>query len=185
MKKIISVLLCAVLLLSLVACSGGKSSYPDATTVMNKVWESFDEDKTFAAIGGDMGNPVDNKPGEFNISNAEDVDGTLTFPAAQIGEITEAASLMHMMNANTFTGACFRLKDGADIKKLAEAYKENAMNKQWICGIPETLVILNVVNTYLLTAYGAKDIVDTFRQEALDELEDCKVLVEEEFSAAW
>ena len=98
MKKIIAMVLCLVMMVSLVACSGGgKSSYADAVTVLDTVWEKYDEADKFASIGGDMGNPVDNEPGKFNISVAEDVDATLTFPAAQIGEITEAASLMHMM----------------------------------------------------------------------------------------
>lgn len=180
MKKIIAMVLCLVMMVSLVACSGGgKSSYADAVTVLDTVWEKYDEADKFASIGGDMGNPVDNKPGKFNISVAEDVDATLTFPAAQIGEITEAASLMHMMNANSFTGSCYRLKDGADMKKIADAFKDNAMNKQWICGIPEELVILNVGNTYMVAVYGAKDLVKTFRDNAMENLEKVSVIVEE------
>lgn len=36
------------------------------------------------------------------------------------------------------------------------------MNKQWMCGFPDKLVILTV-GDYLVSVYGAEDLVDNFQ----------------------
>ena len=37
---------------------------------------------------------------------------TLGLPESEAANIDDAASMVHMMNANTFTGAAYRLKSG-------------------------------------------------------------------------
>ena len=49
----------------------------DAVEILSNVWGTYGEEEKFAAIGGDMEHPVDNAPGAFDISKAEDLDATI------------------------------------------------------------------------------------------------------------
>ena len=56
--------------------------------------------------------------------------------------------------------------------------KSSILATQWICGFPDTLVIINVDGTYVITAYGQKEIMETFKTNALSALQGAEVLVE-------
>ena len=117
-------------------------------------------------------------PGKFSVSDAAALDTTLGFPEAAVDKIDDAASLVHMMNANSFTGAAYRVKAGTDMNAFAEEVKSSILATQWICGFPDTLVIINVDGTYVITAYGQKEIMETFKTNALSALQGAEVLVE-------
>ena len=46
-------------------------------------------------------------PGKFDISKTEELGITLGLPEDLWDDIDDAASMVHMMNANTFTGAVY------------------------------------------------------------------------------
>ena len=71
--------------------------------------------------------------------------------------------MIHMMNANTFTGAAYHLTGDVSADEFADALKEGILAKQWICGMPDTLVVINVDGQYVIAAYGADDLVETSR----------------------
>ena len=180
MKKIIAVLLTAILAVSLAACgsSGGQSGsntednkeneaavdIPDAVTLLTTVWDSYTDDEKFPAIGGDFSeaNNKENAPGVYDPSDADAVEVNLGFPAVQLDAVDGAASLIHMMNGNTFTCGAFHVKDASQMDNVAAAVKASIMNKQWMCGFPDKLVILTV-GDYLVSVYGAEDLVDNFQ----------------------
>lgn len=132
----------------------------DATELLTTVWSSYAEEEKFAAIGGDMSAPVDNAPGKYNLAD-ENLAYQLVFPADAVAQIDDAASLIHMMNANTFTAGAFHVAEGADIAALTESIKANVEGNQWMCGFPEKLVIFNVEG-YIVSAFGAADLIDNF-----------------------
>lgn len=151
----------------------------DATEILTKVWGTYGDDEKFAAIGGDMENPVDNAPGVFNVSKAEDLDATLGFPQANVSDIDDAASIMHMMNANTFTGAAYHVTDAGNVETLASAIKDNIMARQWMCGFPDKMIVVQVGDDYLVTAFGNGEIMDNFLSKLTTEYSGAKVLFEE------
>lgn len=165
MKRIVSILLCAVLLSSLAAC--GASAPADDTApasaleLLETVWNSYSDDEKFPAAGGDYSeeNMRDGAPGNF--ADTESLDFTLGFPAAEAGKIDGAASLVHMMNLNTFTCGAFHVKDSGDVTALCAAVRENILARRWMCGIPDKLVIVTV-GDYIVSVYGHTDLVDTF-----------------------
>ena len=55
-------------------------------------------------------NMRDGAPGNFSMDDADLLDSSLGFPAAEAGKIDGAASLVHMMNLNTFTCGAFHVK---------------------------------------------------------------------------
>lgn len=171
MKKIVSLALAVLLVLSLAACgskNSGTGDVSDALTLLNTVWATYSEEEKFPVTGGDYDHPVDDAPGAFDISNADNMDYMLGFPGPSVANLVDAASLMHMMNANTFTCGALRVKNGDDAAKLAEDLRDAIQNKQWMCGFPDKLVVITM-GQFVVSVYGAEDLVDTFR----DKLQNC------------
>lgn len=117
-------------------------------------------------------------PGSFDISKTQELEYTLGFPLDQLDKVEDAASMVHMMNANTFTGAVYHLKEGEDMDAFAEAVKSCILAKQWVCGQPETLVVINVDGRYVITAYGVAELIEVFKGHALSALEGAQVITE-------
>lgn len=157
----------------------GESAYAESLDVLNEIMKVYAEEELFAIYGGDQENAVMDAPGKFDISKTEELDITLGLPEELAGEIDDAASMVHMMNANTFTGAVYHLKGGTDVGTFADSVKANILAKQWICGQPDTLIIIDVDGSYILTAYGADELIEIFKNNALLALGGSQVITEE------
>ena len=165
MKKIVSLVLAALLVLSLAACgskdnaSDGNPVWPtSALNILETVWNTYGEEK-FAVAGGDFSeaNAREDAPGVFDLKDRALADSELGLP--ETAEVDEAASLVHMMNANTFTAAAYHAT--GDTAELAQQLRDNIMQRQWMCGFPDKLVVAEV-GEYVVTVFGADDLVDTF-----------------------
>ena len=150
-----------------------------AEGVLNAIWATYEEENMFAAGGGDSQNMVMDGPGKFDATNTEELDVTLGFPTDYVDKIDDAASLMHMMNANTFTGGVFHVTNADDVSAVCDALKENIMNRQWVCGFPETLIIVTVDDNYVISAFGNGQIIETFKNKISGVYEDATVVYEE------
>lgn len=164
--------------------TGGKEpEVPEASgalDVLNKIWDSFDDEEKFAVIGGmnSEGNIVDGAPGSFSVENAELLDSTLGFPQASASQIESAASLIFMMNANSFTAGAYQFKNSSDIETLASAIKDNIMNRQWMCGFPDKLIVISAGDS-IVSAFGNEDFIELFKTKTLAALDGAKLLYEE------
>ena len=180
MKKISIIAILTLIVMLVASCGGDKapvSSYKDSLEVINTVWGAYAEADKFPAGGGDSANLSMEGPGKFDHTNKEELDTTLALPASQAEKIDDAASMMHMMNANTFTAGIYRLVEGTDVDSFAKAVKENLDARQWMCGFPEKFVIINT-GSYVITAFGNGQIIDTFKTNATSTLENAKVVLE-------
>ena len=175
MKKFVSMMLSALLLLSLAACgdknnaSGDKPAAPtSALNILETVWNTYGEDEKFAVAGGDFSetNAREDAPGVFDLKDRALVDSELGLP--ETAAVDEAASLVHMMNANTFTCGAYHLSDDVSAADVASSLRDNIMNRQWMCGFPDKLVVVTM-GQFVVSVYGAEDLVDTFR----DKLQNC------------
>ena len=137
------------------------SSITDAAALLNAAYDKFEEDLKFPAMGGDYNNIVDGKAGAFDISDAASFETMSIFPQAEIGKIDSAATIVHMMNANTFTGTAVHVKAGTDMAALAKEIEKNILNNQWMCGFPDKLVIVTVED-YIAYAFGYEDAINAF-----------------------
>ena len=172
MKKYLSVLLAVLLILSLAACGGKEkpaapdtdgSSVQSALDLLTQVWDSYGEDEKFSAAGGDMTeeNMAMDMPGKFGVGDAQMLDSILGFPGASVEKIDEAASLVHMINANTFTCGAFHAVNTGDVEDLAAAIKDNIMQRHWMCGFPDKLAVVKL-DGYVVSVFGHTELVDTF-----------------------
>lgn len=189
MKKLLSFVMICAALLALAGCGGKegtgegsgdgeKSRYQEAVEVLNAVFGAYEEADIFAVYGGNQENPVMDAPGKFDVSKTEELDYTLGLPQALASDIDDAASMVHLMNGNVFTGAAYRLKDGVDMNAFAEEAKNGILGRQWLCGQPDKLAIIRVDGRYLITAYGAAETMETFMANALSALEGAEIITE-------
>lgn len=169
MKKFLSAILALTLLLSLAACGGNAAQETEAVPVENPasalemletVWAEYAEEEKFPIIGGSMAAPVDNAPGAFDLAD-ESLNYLLLVPADQTANITEAASMIHAMNTNTFTCSAFKLS-GTTAADFGAAMKNAVLSNQWMCGFPDRLLIRAIGDEYVVVAFGVNDAMDPF-----------------------
>ena len=146
MKKLISLLLVLAMALSVLAgCgttpagdadNGGAEVAAPATAleVLENIWALYGEDEMFPVIGGNMESPVDGAPGNYDMAYAENLPYNLVIPEAELGNVTEAAT-MH----------------------------DALVNNHWMCGMPEYMVIADMGGNYLLVAFGVNDAMTPFQ----------------------
>ena len=183
MKKFVSMMLSALLVLSLAACgdknnaSGDKPAVPtSALNILETVWNTYGEDEKFAVAGGDFSetNAREDAPGVFDLKDRALVDSELGLP--ETAAVDEAASLVHMMNANTFTAAAYHAN--GDTAELAQQLRDNIMQRQWMCGFPDKLVIATLGN-YVVSVYGDEELVNTFRDKLQAAYSDAAIAYDE------
>ena len=138
----------------------------DALTILNAIWNTYSDEEKFPAAGGDSEHAVDGAPGSFDVSNADSLSYLLTFPADDASLIDSAASLVHMMNLNTFTCGAFHVADANNVTRLADDLRTTIQAKHWMCGFPDKLVIVTVGQS-VFSVYGNEDLVNTFRDKLL------------------
>ena len=190
MKKLVALMLALTLSFAMTACGGGKNTETTkddtegktAVQILEDAWAGYEESEKFAIAGGDYENMVMDAPGTVNVSDGETLDALLGFPAASAGLIDDGASLMHMMNQNTFTAGVYHVTKADDVQAVADAVKENIMNRQWMCGFPEDLVIYSVGTNYVVAVFGADDIVDNFEDALETYYASTKILYDEDLT---
>ena len=138
----------------------------DALTILNAIWNTYSDEEKFPAAGGDSEHAVDGAPGSFDVSNADSLSYQLTFPADDASLIDSAASLVHMMNLNTFTCGAFHVADANNVARLADDLRTTIQDKHWMCGFPDKLVIVTVGQS-VFSVYGNEELVNTFRDKLL------------------
>ncbi len=191
MKKILAIVLALVMVMAMAACGSKEATTTTAATttvsavsvesaleLMETVWANYAEDEMFASIGGDFGNPVDNAPGTYSLEEAEGLASVLLIPADQLANVTEAATLMHMMNANTFSGGAVRLAEGTDAAAFTKAVRDAIQNNQWMCGFPEKLLVATL-GDYVVIAYGHSDAMGPFQQHLVEAYADIELSYDE------
>ena len=189
MKKLFALLLTVAMVLSLAACANTAEKKEEnnknvnvpasALEVLENIWADYSDDEKFAVIGGNMESPVDGAPGNYDMAYAENMPYNLLIPADQLTNITEAASMIHMMNANNFTSGVFHLAEGVAAADFAATMQSAVQNNQWICGFPETLVIAVIGGEYVLVSFGVNDAMDPFQTHLSAAYPDAEILYKE------
>ena len=153
-----------------------------AATVLQNIWNEYAEDEKFAIIGGNPEAFYMDGPGSWDMTYAENMTYSLLVPADSIASIEEAGSIIHMMNANTFTCGAFKLTEGTDAKAFADTMQAAVQGNQWMCGFPETLVIANV-DGCVVVAFGVNDAMTPFQTHLANAYADAEILYNEAIAA--
>ena len=194
MKKYIALMLVLTTLVTLTACGKRKNNTDNTTNttsapmvlpesalgLLETVWSSYGENEAFYAMGGNYhedeakNNIVENAPGRYDLEN-DGMTTVLMVPADELSKVSEAASLMHGMMPNHFTGGVFHLTDSANVAAFADAMKASIGSAQWICGTPEKLLIAVINTDYVLAVYGLNDNIVAFEEALGTAYEDAEI----------
>ncbi len=172
MKKFtaMSVLVC-MLLTMFAGC--GKAAAPAETVpaevlpgsaleILETVWGKYAEEEKFSVIGGNIEANIMGAPGTYDLTYAENMTFNLLVPADRIADVAEAASMIHMMNANTFTCGAFKLAEGVTAADFAAAMEQSILGNQWMCGFPDRLLVQAIGDSYVIAAFGVEDIMSVY-----------------------
>lgn len=170
MKKFTALSLVLVLMLTLFA-GCGKSEPAEtvpaqempgsALEILENVWAKYGDEEKFPVIGGNIEANIMDAPGNYDLAYAENMTWNLLVPADKIENVSEAASMIHMMNTNTFTCGVFKINSitAADFGK---AMQEAIQGNQWMCGFPDRMLIQSFGDAYVLVAFGVNDAMTPF-----------------------
>ena len=189
MKKLVTVMMTLALVLAMFAGCGssakpaeteGTANLPgSALEILENVWADYGDEEKFSIIGGNIEAGVMDAPGSYDLQYAENMTYNLLVPADRIGNVAEAASMIHMMNANTFTCGAFRLAEGVNAEEFAAAMQQAVQTNPWMCGFPETLHIAAFGNEYVVVAFGVNDAMNPFTTHLAAVYPEAKTVVNE------
>ena len=193
MKKIFTLILAATMILSTLALVGCGSNNADdnasseavaevdVVDALKNIWDNYEDENKFAAMCGGMANPVTDGPGELSLDDTAEVNDKTGVPEDKITTIDKAATLIHMMNANTFSAAAVHAAEGVKAEDVATTIGDNLKIRQWMCGIPEKHVIIKVGANTIISAFGANDLITVFLDKAKVAYPEYTVLLEQTF----
>ena len=139
-------------------------AYPmpgSALEILESVWADYADEEKFPIIGGNIEANIMDVPGSYDLTYAENMTYNLLVPADKIANVEEAASMIHMMNANTFTCGAFKLT-GITAADFGAAMKDAIQGNQWMCGFPDSLLIQSFADAYVVVAFGNTDAMTSF-----------------------
>ena len=118
---------------------------------------------------------VEGAPGNFML-DGEMIDSMLGYPAAKLSSIDSASSLKFGMNENMFTCGAYHFVDGTNVTELANAIEENIQNRQWWCGFPEKVIIIQLPGNYLISIFG-QSLATTFADIVVSSVEGAQIII--------
>ena len=196
MKKLIALLMALTMVAMMAACSTGNNETPatDATEtteavnvptvgsaleVLETIWNAYGDDEKFAVIGGNIENAVDGAPGNYDLAYAENLTYNLLVPAELIANIDDAASMIHMMNANNFTSGVVPLTAGTAVAAFTEAMHTAISTNPWICGFPEKMIVAVIDGSYVLISFGVNDAMNPFEAHLTEVYANAEIIYNE------
>ncbi len=210
MKKLLALFVIASIAATCVACAGNASNagseeqsqetsvsdvasseaaveVAEANEILTKAWEEYKasvaEDLQFPIGGGNPETAVMDAPAKFDTS-VEAAQDTLTASYCAtpdfVAKTDDVATMMNMMMANNFTAAAYHVTDAANVEGAVAELKDATLNNQWMCGMPETLIIVTVGDDYIVSAFGNGQVIDAFKTALQNVYGDAAVVAVEE-----
>ena len=199
MKNTLKAMFCFILALAISACavSCGKSGETTASAtntntgntpengalgLLETIWNAYSESEKFPVSGGDESNLNFEGPGKYSTESAEMLDNMLGLPTDLADKIDDAASLTHAMNANTFTCGAFHFKTSTDAENAISKIKSNILSRHWICGFPDSLLIISAPGNYVIAVWGidkGTGIISAFKNKVQGTIDGAVIAVSE------
>lgn len=142
----------------------------DANDILTKVWDTYEAEDSdgdiyndkFAIMGGHFDTAVMDKPAKYDLTKTNDLELMYCVPQTAIVQIDDAATMVHLMRASTFTAGSYHVMDVANVKAVVDGIKQQIMGNQWLGGFPDEYMIVVVDGQYVVAMLGETEIVDNF-----------------------
>ena len=180
-KKIVCLLLAFLLILTCASCGKEQTDkgentqeteseveveIVDATDILLKVWSEYSN--PFDIMGGHFESYVLGAPAKYDLSKAEDLEKTFCIPSSYVLEITDVATMVDLYNAARFTASAVHVTNTENIQMFIDAVKTQVLSNAWHGETPESLVIVELEEGYVVVVYGRENLVDEFKTILLD-----------------
>ena len=149
--------------------------------ILQNIWATYADGDKFAIMGGNPEAGVMDAPGSYDMAYAENLTYNLLIPEDKIVVVEEASTMIHMMNANTFTCGVVKLVDNVDAQAFADAVCDAILGNQWICGFPEKMAIVELEGCVLI-AFGVNDAMTPFEANMAAAYPELKYFYSEEIT---
>ena len=152
-------------------------------------WGTYGEDEQFPVVGGasayhaaqiekDENYMMPSAPGKFALTETDELTFKMLVPETEHSKLTEAATMVHMMNGNNFSCGAYRLA-AADVDAFVTAMKAAVTGNRWMCGMPETLLIATIGGEYVVVVWGVGDAMNPFETKFVAAYPTAKLVVDE------
>ena len=199
-RKGLLLLLTATMLLSCIACGSNqtgntennketetekKVEIADANDILTKVWDTYEIEDTdgnmyndrFALMGGHFDSAVMDMPAKYDLTKTGDLELMYCVPQDVIPMLDDAATMVHLMRASTFTAGAYHVTDVSNVKSVVEGIKTQTLGNQWLGGFPDRHIIAVIDEQYVVAAFGDEKVIENFEQ-ALKEVFGKQAVVE-------
>lgn len=199
-RKSLLLLLAGTMILSCVACGSNqtgntennketevekKVEIADANDILEKVWDTYEAEDTdgnmyndrFSILGGHFKSARVNKPAKYDLTKASDLEIMYCVPQDVIPMLDDAATMVHLMRASTFTAGAYHVTDASNVKSVVEGIKTKTLGNQWLGGFPDRHIIAVIDEQYVVAAFGDEKVIENFEQ-ALKEVFGKQAVVE-------
>ena len=199
-RKGLLLLLTATMLLSCIACGSNqtgntennketetekKVEIADANDILTKVWDTYEIEDTdgnmyndrFALMGGHFDSAVMDMPAKYDLTKTGDLELMYCVSQDVIPMLDDAATMVHLMRASTFTAGAYHVTDVSNVKSVVEGIKTQTLGNQWLGGFPDRHVIAVIDEQYVVAAFGDEKVIENFEQ-ALKEVFGKQAVVE-------
>ena len=178
MKKMISMLLALVMVLSLAACGANNEPATEAPTEAAKHVEGTMEELLNKVIEIQ---PVEFMGGTVPIDITDTSEEGLWLLSGNTGlenadSITDAATFGPMMGSIAYCMSAVRVKEGADVAAVAQTMKTNIDPRKWVCVEADDLQVVSYGDVVMLIMVASdngmtsQSFVDAFAQVCGGEL---------------
>lgn len=162
-----------------------KVEITDATDILTKVWEKYEVVDTdgnpyndrFDLMGGHFETAVMNMPAKYDLTKTSDLELMYCVPSAVIPMIDDAATMVHLMRASTFTAGAYHVAETTDVQTVVDGVKQQILENYWLDGRPDKYLVLVVDDQYIISAIGDAEVVDNF-ESFLTEIYGSQVVVQ-------
>ncbi len=172
MKKVFMVLLAVMLLLTACgketetgttqAAAQGANKATSDLEALEAVWALYGEEDMFPVMGGAMESAVDGQPGQYDMAYKENLQYDVLIPVELLEYVDTAATMVHMMNRNTFTSCAMTLNAGMTMEDFALAVRNGIQEQEWMCGFPDLLFVASPGDGIVVMAFGLSDTMGVF-----------------------
>ena len=142
----------------------------DATDIMTKVWQSFEAEDTdgnpyndrFAIMGGHFDTAVMDMPAKYDLTQTTDLELIYCVPQTVSPMLDDAATMVHLMVASTFTAGAYHVSDVANVRSAVDGMKQQIEGNHWLDGFPDSYLVATIDEQYVISAVGNAEVMEYF-----------------------